>query len=122
MSQFAVLSGYIQQESTELTQAYDYAIEQAQQAKATGIYAYWIAAGFGLQGFYTGLEKICEQIARRIDGSPIEQSDRWHQELLEQMQFEIPGVRPSVINRDTYQLLSVKTLYATSLHSKVRPS
>ncbi|MEM1240114.1 MAG: hypothetical protein AAGI45_09770 [Cyanobacteria bacterium P01_H01_bin.26] len=105
MSQFAVLSGYIQQKVPELTQEYDYAMEQAQQAKATNIGAYWIAAGFGLQGFYTGLEKIFEQIARRVDGSPIEQSDRWHQELLEQMQFDIPGVRPPVINRDTYQLL-----------------
>ena len=105
MSQFAVLSGYIQQKAPELTQEYAYAVEQAQQAKATDIYAYWIAAGFGLQGFYTGLEKIFEQIARRVDGSPIEQSDRWHQELLEQMQFEVPGVRPPVINRDTYQLL-----------------
>lgn len=105
MSQFAVLSGYIQQKTQELTQEYDYAMEQAKQAQSTGIDAYWIAAGFGLQGFYTGLEKIFEQIARRVDGSPIGYSDRWHQELLDQMQFEVPGIRPAVISRATYSHL-----------------
>lgn len=107
MSQFAVLNGYIQQKAQELTQEYDYAMEQAQQAVSTDINAYWIAAGFGLQGFYTGLEKIFEQIARRVDGSPVQHSERWHQELLDQMQLEIPSVRPPVISQETYKLLKV---------------
>lgn len=105
MSQFAVLSGYIQQKAQELEQEYSYAMAQAQQAETTNIDAYWIAAGFGLQGFYTGLEKIFEQVARRIDGSPIQHSERWHQELLDQMQLEVPGVRPPVIEHDTYKIL-----------------
>lgn len=105
MSQFAVLSGYIQQKTQELAQEYAYAMKQAQQAKATNIDAYWIAAGFGLQGFYTGLEKIFEQIARRVDGSPVEHSDRWHQELLDQMQLEVPGIWPAVISCETYSRL-----------------
>jgi len=33
------------------------------------------------------------------------QSDRWHQELLEQMRTEIPGIRPAVINDNLYQPL-----------------
>lgn len=105
MSQFAVLSGYIQQKAQELGQEYSYAMAQAQQAETTNIDAYWIAAGFGLQGFYTGLEKIFEQVARRVDGSPVQHSERWHQELLDQMQLEVPGVRPPVITHDTYKIL-----------------
>ncbi|MBE9066112.1 hypothetical protein IQ260_05555 [Leptolyngbya cf. ectocarpi LEGE 11479] len=105
MSQFAVLSGYIQQKAQELEQEYSYAMAQAQQAETTNIDAYWIAAGFGLQGFYTGLEKIFEQVARRVDGSSVQHSERWHQELLDQMQLEVPGVRPPVIAHDTYKIL-----------------
>ena len=105
MSQVAVLSGYIQQKAQELTQEYDYAMEQAQQAKASNIDAYWIAARFGLQGFYTGLEKIFEQTARRVDSSAIGHSERWYQELLDQMQFEVPSSRPAVISRETYKRL-----------------
>ena len=61
---------------------YNY-LEQAEAAKTTQIDAYWIAAGFGLQGYYTGIEKIFEQIAQVVDESFLKQSERWHQELLE---------------------------------------
>lgn len=105
MSRYAVLIGRIQQQVRELQLEHDYALEQANAAKATQIDAYWIAAGFGLQGYYTGIEKIFEQIAQVVDQSFLKQSERWHQELLEQMRIDIPGIRPNVINEDLYQLL-----------------
>ena len=105
MSKYAVLSGRIKQQLKELDLEYRYALEQAEQARNSQIEAYWIAAGFGLQGFYTGIEKIFEQIARVVDDSLMPQSDRWHQELLEQMRTEIPGIRPAVINDNLYQPL-----------------
>ena len=85
MSRYAVLRGRIQQQLEELALEYVYATEQAELARQTQIDAYWIASGFGLQGFYTGIEKIFEQIARVVDQSFAIQSERWHQELLEQM-------------------------------------
>lgn len=54
MSRYAVLIGRIQQQMRELQLEHDYALEQAEAAKTTQIDAYWIAAGFGLQGYYTG--------------------------------------------------------------------
>ena len=105
MSHYAVLSGRIKQQLQELELEYAYALEQAELARSTRIAAYWIAAGFGLQGFYTGVEKIFEQIARVVDKSLEKQSERWHQDLLEQMRSEVPGIRPAVIDKKVYQCL-----------------
>ena len=76
MSNYAVLRGRIQQQLGELKLEYDFAMEQAELARQTQIEAYWIASGFGLQGFYTGIEKIFEQIARVVDQSFIIKSER----------------------------------------------
>jgi len=105
VSRYAVLRGRIQQQLQDLEMEYQYALDQAQLAETSNIGAYWIAAGFGLQGFYTGVEKIFEQIARSVDGSLSRESERWHQELLEQMRIEVPDIRPAVIEDETYRLL-----------------
>jgi hypothetical protein len=105
VSQYAVLQGRIQQQLQDLALEYDYTLDQANLARSTGIDAYWIAAGFELQGFYTGIEKIFEQIARIVDQSVVMPSDRWHQELLEQMKIDIPNIRPAVIDPVLYQQL-----------------
>lgn len=105
MSQYAVLRGRIQQQIQDLALEYAYTMEQAELARSTQIDAYWIAAGFGLQGFYTGIEKIFEQIARVVDQSTVAQSDRWHQELLEQMRIDVPDIRPAVIDAELYRRL-----------------
>ena len=61
MSRYAVLIGRIQQQMRELQLEHDYALEQAEAAKTTQIDAYWIAAGFGLQGYYTGIERLIQE-------------------------------------------------------------
>lgn len=83
MSRGAVLNGRIRRQMVDLEKEYPYAVEQAKQAKSTDIEAFWIAAGFGLQGFYTGLEKIFELIARDIDGGLLRDGERWHRDLLD---------------------------------------
>ena len=105
MSHYAVLSGRIKQQLRELELEYIFALDQAELAQSTQIDAYWIAAGFGLQGFYTGVEKIFQQIARVVDTSLDKQSEHWHQDLLEQMRSEVPGIRPAVIHGKAYQCL-----------------
>ncbi len=107
MSRYAVLLGRIQQQLQDLQLEYNYALEQANLAQSTHIEAYWIAAGFGLQGYYTGIERIFEQIAQVVDASLSKQTERWHQELLEQMRIEIPDVRPAVIQGPTYHFLKI---------------
>jgi hypothetical protein len=65
---------------------------------------YLSSTALNLHSFYNGLERIFEEIAKKID--PVFPSgERWHQNLLEQMTEEIPEVRPAIISTETYVLL-----------------
>jgi hypothetical protein len=57
-----------------------------------------------LHGFYNGLERVFENIAKEIDGY-LPRGEQWHQELLSQMGKEIQGVRPAVISEQTLNQL-----------------
>jgi len=59
---------------------------------------YLDSVALNLHGFYSGLERLFELIARRMDFS-LPSSEAWHQELLLQMGREIEGVRPAVISQ-----------------------
>lgn len=62
------------------------------------------AVGSVLHDFYTGVEKIWELIARKVDGT-VPPGDEWHKELLTQMSVEVPGLRPAVIDKRLRDLL-----------------
>ena len=62
---------------------------------------YLDSVALNLHGFYSGIERIFELIATRIDGS-LPSGDNWHRELLRQMTIEIKKVRPAVITKETY--------------------
>jgi hypothetical protein len=49
-----------------------------------------------LHGWYTALETAFERVARLVDQS-VPAGSAWHLELLEQMQLELPGVRPAAL-------------------------
>lgn len=57
------------------------------------------AAALNLHGFYAGLERIFEVIARQIDQTAPTGAS-WHQELLEQMNTALPSIRPAVLTPD----------------------
>jgi hypothetical protein len=57
-----------------------------------------------LHGFYNGLERVFENIAKEIDGN-LPRGEQWHHELLLQMGKEIQGVRPAVISEQTLNQL-----------------
>lgn len=62
------------------------------------------AGGSILHDFYTGIEKIFEDIAKEVDRR-IPMGDGWHSELLHQMTLDIPGLRPPVITHHTEKKL-----------------
>jgi hypothetical protein len=65
---------------------------------------YLSSMAMSFHSFYSGLERIFEVIARRID--PVFPSgDRWHRDLLEQMSKDMPGARPAVISSKTFLML-----------------
>ncbi len=55
-------------------------------------------------GVYTGIERIFEVIAKKID-QRFPTGDKWHRDLLEQMSVDIPRVRKAVITEETRLIL-----------------
>jgi hypothetical protein len=58
------------------------------------------AGGSILHDFYTGIEKISENIAKEID-QRVPMGEEWHSELLHQMTLDMPGLRPPIISAHT---------------------
>uniref|UniRef100_A0A7V4TGK9 Antitoxin n=1 Tax=Candidatus Caldatribacterium saccharofermentans TaxID=1454753 RepID=A0A7V4TGK9_9BACT len=84
--------------------------------------AYLDSVALNLHGFYSGLERLFELVARHIDGvMPDEKT--WHRDLLRRMAKDIAGVRPAVISEGTASALDtfrrfrhlVRNVYAMSL-------
>lgn len=59
------------------------------------------SVALNLHGFYSGVERIFELIAKKIDNN-LPEGNSWHQDLLIQMKTELKRVRPAVISRNTY--------------------
>jgi hypothetical protein len=94
------LAARIREYVVELDLVVERAVRFSKQAAKSGEDAYWDAVALNLHGYYSGVERIFEDIARTMDASLPEGSD-WHQRLLFQMSAEIQGVRPAVIDRET---------------------
>lgn len=58
---------------------------------------YLDSVALNLHSFYSGIERIFERIAVTIDDT-MPSGANWHQELLYQMTFEVPDIRPAVIS------------------------
>jgi hypothetical protein len=65
---------------------------------------YYDGIALNLHSFYTGIERILEDIAREIDGS-IPTGQTWHRDLLVQMSVAVPSIRPIVIQRSSRNCL-----------------
>lgn len=62
------------------------------------------SVALSLHGLYSGLERIFELIASKIDTS-LPDGGSWRRELLRQMAIGIPGVRPAVISDELAERL-----------------
>ncbi len=61
--------------------------------------AYLDAVALNLHGFYGGLERIFELIARHVDRqAPAGQA--WHRDLLRRMAQDLPPIRPALISAE----------------------
>lgn len=58
------------------------------------------SAALNLHDFYTGLERIFQQIGATVDGK-IPDGGNWHRELLQQMQMDVPELRPPVLSAES---------------------
>ena len=99
------LASRIRDEIDELERILARMSEGWQRAQRTNDEYYLDGVALNLHGFYTGLERIFEQIAGLIDNS-VPQGENWHQLLLQQMVQEEPGIRPAVISEAVYKQLN----------------
>ncbi len=61
---------------------------------------YLDSTALNLHGFYSGVERLFEWLAKEFDGT-VPSSFMWHRELLSQMELVIPNIRPAVIRTET---------------------
>jgi hypothetical protein len=62
------------------------------------------SAALNLHDFYAGLERVFHQIATTIDGR-LPTGKEWHRDLLQQMQTDLPDLRPPVLTAEVRQIL-----------------
>lgn len=84
--------------------------------------AYLDSVALNLHGFYSGVERLLELIARHVDQS-LPKGETWHRELLLQMKDALADIRPAVIGEGNALALDefrrfrhlVRNLYTMSL-------
>lgn len=102
---YLVLAERIRQELAELDRVVSRAARYARLASVSSDPEPLIdAAALQLHAFYTGVERVFDNIARELDGS-VPSGRRWHRELLTQMTLEVKGLRPAVIDSFTLRAL-----------------
>lgn len=95
----AALAGRIREELQEVARTVERARLLTDKATTSGDDDYWDGVALNLHSFYTGVERILEEIAREVEGS-VPAGPEWHRDLLVQMTAEMPGVRPAVLSRE----------------------
>jgi hypothetical protein len=122
MSERLALAGRIRGSLEDITSTVNRAVQLAEKGRQSGDDGYWDGVALNLQGFYSGVEQVFEDIARTIDGGLPSGTD-WHISLLRQMTVEIRKMRPAVIEIKTRHCLDeyrgfrhiVRNVYAFNL-------
>ena len=104
----------IRREISELYKIKELALRRWQKALRDEDYLGSVA--FDLQGFYQGVERVFEIVAKSIDRS-LPDGEKWHKMLLEQMTNEIPGIRPAVISMETREALDNFRMFRHLAHN-----
>jgi hypothetical protein len=80
------------------------------------------SVALNLHGFYSGLERIFEQVAIKVDGVKLD-GEHWHSDLLRQITLDLPKIRPPVLSRDIANRLDhylrfrhvIRNIYTTNI-------
>jgi hypothetical protein len=96
----ALLLGYMasQLEDLELLIAKIGAAEPSSDEKA-------VYLGYLLHNFYCALEDLFQEVAKTFENR-VEDPARFHAALLKRMTIDVPQVRPRVVSRQSYKVLS----------------
>lgn len=100
MTAYSVLAGRIHESLNDLERVVSRAEELLGKAQQHNDDGYLDGVALNLHGFYAGVERIFEDIARTLDEA-VPSGPDWHRDLLLQMSAAIDGVRPAVISQET---------------------
>ena len=103
-SEYIALAGRIKRALLDLEGVVNRAEWLQSKAQTSGDDGFFDGVALNLHGFYSGVERIFEDIARTLERS-IPMGVEWHQDLLLQMSAEISSIRPPVIAMDTRECL-----------------
>lgn len=101
---YSALIGRIAQTLADVEQVVSRTEELLAKAQCSGDDGYFDGVALNLRGFYAGIERIFEDIARTVDQT-VPAGGNWHQDVLLQMAAGINTLRPAVITRDTRHCL-----------------
>jgi len=73
---------------------------QTRQVNSDERAVYLDSVALNLHGFYSGLERLFELIARHVDGG-LPTGEAWHRDLLHKMATDVKDVRPAVIGEQS---------------------
>jgi uncharacterized protein YutE (UPF0331/DUF86 family) len=97
--QLALLRGYIKNQldiCSELMQEVS-AVEPVEKEDT-------VFAGYMLHNLYSALEDLFQEIVKIFENS-IDDPSKYHRELLKRMSIEVPGIRPSLLSRQSQEIL-----------------
>lgn len=97
---YVALAGRIRQALLDIEHLVNRAESLMDKALRSGDDGYWDGVALNLHGFYGGIERIFEDIARTMERAMPAGPD-WRLDLLLQMSSEIAAVRPPVITQET---------------------
>lgn len=99
------LAKRIRNEIPDLERATERALSSWARGRVTAVEqdVYLESVALNLHGFYSGLERLFELIARQVDHS-LPDGDMWHRDLLLQMASE-QSVRPAVMSQSMILVL-----------------
>ncbi|PDW02453.1 hypothetical protein [Candidatus Viridilinea mediisalina] len=98
MSHYVVVAARIEEELADLERVVTRAESLWAKYEQSGDDGFLDGVALNLHGFYAGIERIFEEIARTIDTSAPSGSD-WHRSLILQMSAPVVGLRPAAISR-----------------------
>ena len=104
MSASAVLAARIKEYLLDVERVVERIYQLQEKALQTGDDGYWDGVALNLHSFYSGIERIFEDIARSVDDT-LPAGPDWHRNLLVQLSVPVPDRRPAVLQRETRMLL-----------------
>ncbi len=119
-----LLASRIQANMIDVERVVDRVERMLAKAVSSGDDDYLDDVALNLHGFYAGVERIFEDVARSIDDA-LPAGPEWHRSLLVQMAAQVAEIRPAVIRYETRECLDgyrsfrhlVRNVYTFSLRA-----